>query len=263
MYGIQMRKMDIEAALQEATISELLIDGIKVVDITLTDALHKTAAVYGLGIRRLCDANRVNGNGLKEVFGGNIEREVAAKEGELAASFYLLGDVESVIRRWTMGIADSGDLTICQDHRQKVIDVKIRTQPYHRCFTLTLKQWLSHSPDYYVITQYPSSDREQVRIRGYIERSKIDSLVTDETKRILGQPLKWTYEGVGAEKQVRLIENNLKALIASLEKSIELDRLSEKEVNLGGIGDLGFGPVIAIPFDELRQIGELKRTMNS
>ncbi len=260
------RKMDIEKAREAATVTTLVIEGRKVVDITLTDALHMTAAMYGVATRDVNNANRTNGCGARQVYAAQsqfdeAEFEVAGKEGELAASIYLTGDGSAAIRQWIIATSDSGDILILVDGEKKIIDVKIRTRPYHRCFILTLKQWRSHSPDYYVATQYPSVERGHVRIWGHIERKRIDALIVEETERLLGEPLKWDYEGSGAEKHVKFTDTDLNGLIAGLKKSPKLDRLRESEVALGGIGDLGYGPVIAIPFTELDQIGELKNNI--
>jgi hypothetical protein len=265
-----MRKVDLIAAREESKITPSIVNGIKVVDVTLTQASHHLASKYGVATHEVNNANRASGYGPTEVFKGKTtldtaEFEVAGKEGELAASIYLMGNDWSAIQRWVIGTGDSGDLAFWQKGQQKIIDVKIRTKPEHTCFKLTLKQWRNHYPDYYVSTQYPNDDREKVRIWGYVERRKIDALVIAETKRILGKPLKWDYLGTGAQKHVRMTNEELDALAAELEKSPELGRLPESEINCYGIGELdGYGPpVIAIPFTLLSPIEELRKIISS
>ena len=261
-----MRKKDIIAASEESKVTELTVNGVRVVDITLTDALHKTAAVFGLGIRKVNDTKRAAGNGPREVHTGNAEYDAAGKEGELVASIYLMGNPYNAIQGWRIGISDSGDLVIKRKNEPKIIDVKMRTKPYHRCFSLTLWQWRNHCFDYYVSAQYPTEDQESIRIWGFIERRKIDALMIAETKRILGNPLKWTYEGTGGQKRVRMDDAEVRSLIAELRKSPKLDKLkTEAEIAQCGIGDFGYdsGPVIAVLFNELSPIEELKKNLES
>lgn len=258
--NLLFRRQDLIAVLEKSKIVPHNVDGVKVVDIYLTEVMHHAAAFYGLGVREVNNAARAKGKGPKEIFQGNPENEVAAKEGELAASIYLMGETWTAAQQWRMGQADSGDLVIWTEEQSNIVDVKMRTQPFHCCFKLTLDQWCKHCPDYYISTHYPTSDREFVRIEGYIERAKIDDLVQEETKRLLGAPLKWMYEGSKAEKRVKMTYTELKALKAALIKSSQIDRLEqESDVGAGGIGDFGWSqPEIAIPFTELRPIEELK-----
>lgn len=261
---IKMRKADLIAARKESKITESTVNGVKVVDVTLTQASRHAAAKYGIGIREVNNANRASGCGPTEVFKGKTtfdpaEFEVAGKEGELAASIYLTGNEWPAMRQWVMGTGDSGDLAFWQKDQQKIIDVKIRTMHYHRCFKLTFWQWRDHSPDYYVSTQYPTAKRKVVRIWGYIKRTDIDALVAEETKRILGKSLEWTYEGDGVDKRVQMTDAELIKLLNAIQRSKELHNIDkEDEVDLSGIGNLGYGAEIIVPFTELRQIGELK-----
>lgn len=265
---IKMRKADLLAARAAAEVTELVVNGRKVVDITLTDALHKTAAKYGIAIRDVNNANRANGSGPTQVYVAQsqfdeAEFEVAGKEGELAASIYLTGNEYAAMRRWVIGKSDSGDIAIWLDGEENIIDVKIRTRPYHCCFKLTFEQWRKHCPDYYVCAQYPTDDREQVRIWGYIERSKIDALISEEYKRLWGEPLEWDYEATGAEKHVKCSESELCNLVAYLKKSSKLEKLKEKDVESGGIYDNGWKLEIAIPFTKLSPIAELRKKIDS
>jgi hypothetical protein len=260
--NIMLRRKDLIALMEESKIVKSSFNGVEVVDICLTEVMHHAAAFYGLGVRAVNNAAREKGNGSREVYGGNAEVEVASKEGELAASIYLMGETWTAARQWRMGEADSGDLIIWKEHQSNTIDVKMRTKPYHCCFKLTLDQWRSHYPDYYVSTHYPTADRETIRIEGYIERTKIDALVLEETNRLLGLPLRLTYEGSGNEKRVKMTYPELDNLKRSLKNSPQIDKLvAENEVAEGGIGCFEWGPEIIIPFTELRPIGELKSTL--
>lgn len=266
---IKLRKIDLQAARQEAKVSKLVVNGVKVVDITLTDALHKTAAKFGIATHEVNNIERAKGNGSAQVYVApykydKAENEVAGKEGELAASIYLTGNEYAAMRQWVIGKSDSGDIAFWSKNQQNIIDVKTRKSPNSSCFRLTLKQWRNHCPDYYVATQYITDSREKVRIWGYVERRLIDALVISETKRILGKPLKWVCAGTGSQKYVKMTNADLENLAMELHKSPELCKLKEKEVNSFGIGELDgyYPPIIAVPFTQLSSIDKLKEIMN-
>jgi hypothetical protein len=251
----------IHAALERSVIKEKFVYGVKVVDCYLSNALRMTSAVYGVNIRDLNNSAAESGEPRSEIYSGNYECEIAGLEGPLAVSIFLYSNTWMAMRSWTMGPADFGDLTIFYNNVTHIADVKMRTKPEQKCFRLTFKQWRKHAYDLYISCQYPSEEKDFVRILGYIEREKIDLLVSSEIKRLLGKPLQWTYEGLAAEKHVSLTDDEFKKLINSLRNSPEINKIKENEVGLGGIGDLGYGPEIAIPFNELSPIVELKEIL--